>query len=520
LSCEFHPTNDLSKFYTDETVTDSERNKSLPGMDIINGIFSSRILSYLLLGYAISILVVVIMIVLENRSPLKTISWILVLLLLPGLGFLFYIFFGQNFRKEKIIARKGMRNQHRLHYLAHSQIIQLTEGNLKGNEIASDTTGIVRLLLNNSSSIVTSGNDVTFLNNGKDKFEALLRELNNAQKFIHLEYYIFEEDNIGYQIKQILKEKARAGVEVRLIVDDVGSWKLKRSFFDEMNEAGVEAYSFLPVRFPLLTSKVNYRNHRKIVVIDGRVGFIGGYNIADRYKDGDMKSYGIWRDTHIMIRGSAVNSLQSIFLTDWFFVSETELTDPGYFPVSEPVNNKVIQIVASGPDSDWPAIMMGIFHTIVRARDYLYIATPYFMPSESVLFALKTAALSGVDVRIIIPEKSDAFITLLCSRSYIRELLEAGVQVYFYQKGFLHAKTIVCDDKISIVGSANMDFRSFEQNFEATAFIYDKATAQEMKETFLEDQRNSEIILLPEWIERPYIEKVKESFARLFSPLL
>jgi cardiolipin synthase len=221
-----------------------------------------------------------------------------------------------------------------------------------------------------------------------------------------------------------------------------------------------------------------------------------------------------------MIQGDAVNSLQSIFLTDWYFVSQTELTDPKYFPASKPVSNKVMQIVASGPDSDWPAIMMGIFHTIASARDYLYIATPYFLPSESVLFALKTAALSGVDVRIIIPEKSDAFITLLCSRSYIREMLEAGVQVYFYQKGFLHAKTVVADDKISIVGSANMDFRSFEQNFEATAFIYDKDTAQEMKATFFKDQSDSEIILLPEWMERPYIEKVKESFARLFSPLL
>ena len=489
-------------------------------MDLIQGVFASHIWPYVLLGYAISILVVVILIVLENRSPLKTISWVLVLLLLPGLGFLFYIFFGQNFRKEKIIARKGMRNHHRLNYLAHSQIIQLTDGSFKGNNIASDPTGIVRLLLNNSSSVVTSGNEVTFLNNGKAKFEALLRELQHAREFIHLEYYIFEEDNIGNRVKEILKKKAKEGVEVRLIVDDVGSWKLKAAFFEEMRGAGIEAYSFLQVRFPLLTSKVNYRNHRKIVVIDGRVGFIGGYNIADRYKDGDPKNYGIWRDTHIMVRGNAVNSLQSIFLTDWYFVSSTELTDARYFPTAKPLNDKVMQIVASGPDSDWPAIMMGIFQVIVSARDYLYIATPYFMPSESVLFALKTAALSGVDVRMIIPKKSDAFITLLCSKSYIREMLEAGVQVYFYQKGFLHAKTMVADDKISIVGSANMDFRSFEQNFEATAFIYDQAVAQEMKDTFLKDQRDSEIVLLPEWIDRPYVEKVKESFARLFSPLL
>jgi cardiolipin synthase len=489
-------------------------------MNLLNAFFTNNVLPFILVGYAVSILVVVILIVLENRSPLKTISWVLVLLLLPGLGFIFYIFFGQNFRKEKIIARKGLRNHYRLNYMAHSQIKQLANGALNGNEIAKEPTGIVRLLLNNSRAVITTGNEVTFLHNGRDKFEALLRELKKARNFIHLEYYIFAEDNIGNQVKEILKEKASKGVEVRLIVDDVGSWELKSTFFDEMWDAGVEVYSFLEVRHPLLTSKVNYRNHRKIVVIDGLVGFIGGYNIADRYKDGNTASYGIWRDTHIMIKGDAVNALQSVFLTDWYFVSQTELIEAKYFPPGKPVGNKVMQIVSSGPDSDWPGIMMGIFQTIVTARDYVYVATPYFMPNESVLLALKVAALSGVDVRVIIPQKSDAFITLLCSRSYIREMLEAGVQIYFYQKGFLHCKTMVADDKISIVGSANMDFRSFEQNFEASAFIFNKDTAQEMKETFLKDQRDSEIILLPEWIDRPHIEKVKESFARLFSPLL
>ncbi len=489
-------------------------------MEVINRVLTSDILPYILLGYAISILVVVILIVLENRSPLKTISWVLVLLLLPGMGFILYIFFGQNFRKEKIIARKGLRNHHQLNYLAHSQIKQLADGVFGDKEITREPTGIVRLLLNSSSAIVTTGNEVTFLNNGQEKFDALLKALADAKHFIHLEYYIFSEDKIGNQVKEILKEKAVLGVEVRLIVDDVGSWELKKPFFNELREAGIEVYPFLEVRFPLLTSRVNYRNHRKIVVIDGHVGFIGGYNVADRYKDGDASTYGIWRDTHIMIEGDAVNSLQSTFLIDWYFVSQIELTESRYFPPTGVRGDKAIQIVGSGPDSDWPGIMMGIFHILVSARDYVYIETPYFMPSEGVLLALKVSALSGVDVRIIIPGKSDAFITMMCSRSYIRELLEAGVQVYFYRKGFLHSKTIVADDKIGIVGSANMDFRSFEQNFEATAFIYDKEASCEMKKAFFRDQADSEIILLPEWVDRPYIEKVKESFARLFSPLL
>ncbi|MFW5753631.1 MAG: cardiolipin synthase [Marinilabiliaceae bacterium] len=490
-------------------------------MFFLSNIFTSSVLPVILAGYAISILVVVVLIVLENRSPLKTISWILVLLLLPGLGFLLYIFFGQNFRKEKIIARKGLRNHHRLNYLAHSQIQQLTGGELDSSEVKIGVTGTVRLLLNNSSAIVTSCNDISFFHRGRDKFKALIGELEKAKRFIHLEYYIFAEDNIGTTIKNILKKKASQGVEVRLIVDDVGSWELKQSFFDEMEQAGVEAYSFLKVRFPLLTSKVNYRNHRKIVIIDGHTGFIGGYNIADRYKDGEKSRYGIWRDTHIMIKGDAVNSLQSVFLTDWYFVSQTELTETKYFPAHKPASeSKIMQIAASGPDSDWAGIMMGIFQVITTARDYLYIATPYFMPNESVLMALKVSALSGVDVRVIIPERSDAVVALLCSRSYIRELLEAGVQIYFYKKGFLHCKTLVADDKTSIVGSANMDFRSFEQNFEVSAFIYDEETALELKKTFLKDQAESEIVLLPEWMDRSYLEKAKESFARLFSPLL
>ncbi len=480
----------------------------------------SNLWPLLIVAYAISILVVVILIVLENRSPLKTISWALVLLLLPGLGFLLYIFFGQNFRKEKIIARKGLQNHDKLSYLAHAQVTKLSEGRLFEETAVKKAPNLVRLLLNNSSAVVTIGNRLKLYHNGDAKFTALIRELRKARHFIHMEYYIFEEDKIGNEIKSILKEKAAEGVAVRLIVDDVGSWELKQSFFDEMWAAGIEAYSFLQVRFPLLTSKVNYRNHRKIVVIDGLTGFLGGINIADRYRDGSASSYGIWRDTHMMIRGDAINSLQSVFLTDWYFVSQTELTDPRYFPSHKPLGDQVIQIVSSGPDSDWAGIMMGIFKAIVSATDYVYIETPYFMPSESVLLALKIAALGGVDVRILIPEKSDAVIPHLCSKSYIREMLEAGVQFYFYRKGFLHSKTIVVDDVLSIIGSANMDFRSFEQNFETTAFIYDARTATDMRKTFLQDQGHSNIILLPEWLDRPHYEKAKESFARLFSPLL
>jgi cardiolipin synthase len=464
---------------------------------------------FLILAYAISILLVVVVIILENRSPLKTIAWSMVLLMLPGLGIIFYVFFGQNYRKEKIIARKGLKNHENLISLAKAQIANLSDGNLLSNNSAKRKRNIVQLLLNNSNSIFTIGNKVKILQNGRETFDAMLESIENATKYIHLVYYIFEDDMIG----------AKAGVEVRMIVDDVGSWELKKPFFNELRSAGIQVESFLQVRFPWLTSKVNYRNHRKILVVDGEVGFMGGINIADRYLNGS-KEYGIWRDTHMMIEGDAVNSLQAIFLIDWYFVSQNELADLKYFPSRTPVGNKAMQIVASGPDSDWPAIMMGIFEAIASADSYVYIATPYFMPSESVLMAIKSAALGGVDVRILIPSKSDAFVTLLSSRSYIRELLESGVKVYKYEKGFLHSKTIIVDDLIGSIGSANMDFRSFEQNFEVTSFVYDEEFALQLKGIYMEDLRNSSPIILEEWVKRSVWEKTKESFARLFSPLL
>jgi cardiolipin synthase len=469
--------------------------------------------------YVVSILFVVLVTILENRNPVKTISWVLVLILLPVIGFIFFIFFGQNLRKEKIIARKGLRNHENLSRLAHAQITQITEGEKFSSPKIEEKRNLISLLLNNSNAVVTIGNQIDILNNGIPTFEAIFAELKKATQFIHLEYYIFSEDIIGRKVKALLKEKAAQGIEVRLIVDDVGSWQLKNDFFEEMWSSNIQTYSFLQVRFPSFTSKVNYRNHRKIVIVDGQIGFLGGINIADRYLYGSEK-LGIWRDTHLRIEGDAVNTLQTIFLTDWFFVCQTELSNPKYFPTKPPTGNKLVQIVASGPDTDWPGIMMGIFQAVASAKKYVYIATPYFMPSESVLMALKTAAMGNIDVRILIPEKSDAFITHLSSHSFIREMLDANVKFYFYQKGFLHSKVMIVDDIVSMVGSANMDFRSFEQNFEVSAFVFDKETALELKKTFKNDLTDSRLIILEDWINRSKKEKIKESFARLVSPLL
>ncbi|MCU4177011.1 cardiolipin synthase [Carboxylicivirga sp. N1Y90] len=485
--------------------------------------FLDNLSPYLIMGlklaYVFTILVVIVLIMLENRSPLKAISWILVLLLLPGLGIIFYIFFGQNLRKEKIIRRKGLKNHDLITSIAHSQSHKLADGSLGDNKELGRNKKLVQLFLNNSSSIVTIGNTVKVLNNGKATFEAIIAAIKKAEKFIHLEFYIFEDDLIGNQILDVLKEKARGGVEVRLIVDDVGSWELKKPFYKNLQSYGIEIYSFLRVRFPLFTSKVNYRNHRKIVVVDGEIGFVGGLNVANRYIDGHP-SYGIWRDMHLEVKGDAVNALQSAFLIDWYFVSQNDIAEEFYFPPKLPEGDKIMQIVTSGPDTDWPGIMMGYYQAISMAQDYVYITTPYFMPGETVLLALKSAALGGVDVRIMIPEKSDAYFTALCTKSYIREMTVSGVKFYFYQKGFLHSKMMVVDDQVCTVGTTNMDFRSFEQNFEVNAFMYSEETSKELKGYFMEDLKESRLINLKEWRKRPLWQKTKESFARLFSPLL
>ncbi|MCU4163152.1 cardiolipin synthase [Carboxylicivirga caseinilyticus] len=487
-------------------------------MDFVDTI-SPTLITIVKAAYFFTMLVIIVLIMHENRSPLKAISWILVLLLLPGLGIIFYIFFGQNLRKEKIIARKGLKNHDLLTSIAHSQSHKLAEGEMNDHPELGRNMKLVQLLLNNSSSIVTIGNRVKVLNNGRATFDAIIEALKKAKKFIHLEFYIFDLDAIGNQILEMLKEKAREGVEVRFLVDDVGSWELKKDFFKGLQKDGIEAYSFLQVRFPTFTAKVNYRNHRKIVVVDGEIGFVGGLNVANRYIEGHP-NYGIWRDMHLQVMGDAVNALQTVFLTDWYFVSQKDIAERFYFPPKEPIGDKVMQIVASGPDTDWPGIMMGLYQAISMAQKYVYITTPYFMPSESVLLALKAAALGGVDVRILIPEKSDAYFTALCTKSYIKEMLESEVKFYYYQPGFLHSKMMVVDDQLCVIGTANMDFRSFEQNFEVNAFIYNEDTAKEVKGYFMDDLMESNKIILSQWIKRPLWQKTKESFARLFSPLL
>lgn len=469
--------------------------------------------------YIVTLIFTFILIIQQKGDPLKTISWLLVIFLLPVIGIILYFFFGKNYRKEKIFSRKGLIDLEHIKLLSDDQFMNLHQKRILKNDRLRSKTNIVKLLLNSSKSLLTENNKVSVLQNGIATFESIIHALENAKHHIHMEYYIIEDDHIGNLIRRLLIKKAGEGVEVRFIYDDVGCWSLPKRFIDSMTDAKIDIYPFLPVRFPLLTNKINYRNHRKIIVVDGKIGFIGGLNIADRYLQNN-ESTGIWRDTHLRLEGESVGSLQTIFLVDWYFVSEEIIQGDAYLPKHESNDHHLVQITASGPDSDWASIMQAYFAAIASAHTSIYISTPYFMPNESILTALKTASLSGLDVRILLPFKSDSKIVYWSSRSYVSELLEAGIRIYFYLKGFPHSKLLLVDGILCSVGTANMDIRSFDQNFEVSALIYDEKITIEQEKLYLLDLENSIEITRKDWEDRSRWDEVKESVARVFSPLL
>jgi cardiolipin synthase len=303
-----------------------------------------------------------------------------------------------------------------------------------------------------------------------------------------------------------------------LLYDDVGSWHVPNRFFDEMKRAGMEVEAFLKVRFPQFTGKVNYRNHRKLTIIDGRVGYIGGMNIALRYMKG--VPWGVWRDTHLRVEGKAVYGLQTAFLLDWYVVTQRLINQTVYFPEVQSGGRALMQIVTCDPIGEWHEIMQGLLMAILNARKYFYIETPYLLPTDPIIVALRTAALSGVDVRVMIPERGDARFIHLGTLSYLDELMRAGVKIYLYRKGFLHSKLMVSDDAFSTVGSTNVDFRSFEHNFEVNAFMYDTRSARALKALFMQDQKEAVLLTEKQWAMRPWYQKVEESVVRLMAPLL
>ncbi len=470
--------------------------------------------------YILTIIFMVILVIQQRGDPMKTIAWLLVVTFIPLLGIALYFYFGKNYRKEKIFSRKELADSEQIKMLTKYQPSDKADKGYWPDDAIAEKAHIMKMLYNSDKVLLTEHNRVKILVNGKVTFEHIIEELEKAQDHIHLEYYIIEDDQIGNEIRRILIRKAREGVEVRVIYDDIGCWSLSNEYLRSMKEAGIRVFPFMPVRFPFFTNKINYRNHRKIIVIDGKVGFVGGLNIADRYISGS-EELGPWRDTHLKIEGEAVYSLQSVFLLDWYFVCKRNIHDQDkYFPPVEITDRRLMQIVASGPDSDWASIMQTFFSAIATAQSYIYISTPYFLPNESILTALRTAALSGVDVRLLLPVNSDSKLVTWSSFSYIGQLLDAGINVYLYRKGFTHSKLMMVDDVFCSIGTANMDIRSFDQNFEVNALIYDQRMTAAVRNIFMNDIKDLKCIDAAEWEQRPRWVVFRESVARVFSPLL
>ena len=471
-------------------------------------------LNIIFILYQIIAIIAVIHVIMDNRQPAKTMAWALVIWFVPVVGIVFYLFFGVNTRKERHVSERSM-NQ-----LTKRSMLEFAEQ--QNLHLPEKHKPLIDLFINQNLSLPFKDNKMEAYTDGYQFFPALLAAIHEAKNHIHIDMYIFAEDALGCLVADALIAKAQEGVEVKLIYDDVGCWNVSHRFFERMREEGIEVVSFLPVRFPSFTSKVNYRNHRKIIVIDGTVGFIGGMNIALRYVKGTGTMP--WRDTMLKVTGGAVYALQRAFLVDWYFVDRTLLSDRKYYPPMtgshQTVNNCLAQVVTSGPVTPYPEIMHGFVRVILGARRYLYLETPYFMPNDSILFALKTAALAGVDVRVLCPMYSDARFVEWASRSYLREVVEAGVQVSLYKAGFLHSKLMVCDDSITTCGSTNLDFRSFENNFEANIFFYDEGIALRMKKVFMNDLEQSvSLTEIPSRMHGSFLMRLWESVTRMLSPL-
>ena len=475
----------------------------------------------ILIIYATTIVGTMVAVLMDNRQPAKTMAWMLVLIFLPLVGIVLYYFFGQNTRKEKYISQRS------LDQLTKRSMLSFVEQ--RNLQLPTKHNALIQQFTQQNWALPFKDNSVDIYTDGYSFFTSLLKAIGRAHHHIHLSTYIFDDDPLGQLIADALIDKAREGIEVRLIYDDVGCWRVPAAFFERMRVGGVDVHAFMPVHFPAFTSKVNYRNHRKLCIIDGTTGFIGGMNIAMRYLRGTAQTP--WRDTHLQVRGGAVYGIQRAFLVDWYFVDRSLISGAEYYPPTtslpqttaepQPLSACLAQVVTSSPIAQWPDIMQGYVRILLEAQHYVYMETPYFLPTEPILFAMRTAALAGVDVRLMVPTHPDSKLLEWASRSYLVETLDAGVKVYLYDAGFNHSKLLVADDSLCTCGSTNIDFRSFENNFEANIFFYDETMALRMKKVFLDDQEHCRLIDPQTDISnRPFTTRLWESIVRLLSPLL
>ncbi|WP_090087752.1 cardiolipin synthase [Lentibacillus persicus] len=456
---------------------------------------------------------------LERKDASSTWAWLMVLLFIPIAGFLLYLIFGRRISGQRIFTW-DTKSKLGVKFKVQEQLRDLEEDNFHyKNEDLAEYKDLYYLHLRNDDAIFTQDNSVKIFTDGQEKFEQLIEDLNNAEDHIHLLYYILRHDRLGKRVGDILMRKAKQGLEVRVLYDDMGSRKISKKFLRRLRRTGVEIESFFPASIPKINLKINYRNHRKLAIIDGKIGYIGGFNIGDEYL-GQNQKFGYWRDTHLRISGGAVMNMQTRFILDWNQASRNDIIYDDRYYTFEPSGDVGIQIVSSGPDSDWEQIKNGYIKMIMSAKEYVYIQTPYFIPDDSLQDTLRIAALSGIDVKIMIPNKPDHPFVYWATLSYIGDLLKAGAEVYVYQNGFLHAKTIIVDGKIASVGTANIDVRSFRLNFEVNAFLYDQGLSERLLAAFQDDIALSTQMTDKLYRKRSLGVRFKESISRLLSPIL
>lgn len=472
--------------------------------------------------YLVCLVLVCLRIIFETHSSTKTLAYLLLCIFIPVFGMLFYLAFGINYWRKKLYVSKIDEDDKLLEDLK-KKILYYNNASVKPEDlVGKDNAELATMLIKDLRSPLTRHNTIKLLLNGEEKFPEMIQAMQEAKHHIHMEYYIFEQDEIGTTLIELLIQKAKEGVEVRVMYDDFGSPSIKKKIEKRMEEAGVEIHPFHKVHFYLLANRINYRNHRKIVVIDGQTGFVGGINVSDKYIN-NKKDKLYWRDTHIRIDGPGVYYLQYLFFADWNFCCKKTLLKPENIYFGEKTVAKgdtLVQIVGSGPDSMQPLVLFSILQAIYLAKEEILIVTPYLIPGDNIIDALRIAASSGLSVKLLVPGVSDSRLVNAASKANYNDLLQAGVEIYLYQKGFVHSKTLVMDGKLSMVGTANMDYRSFELNFEVNAIIYDKPFAKQMRDVFFDDLKHAIKLDAEEWYKRPIYAKLSERVARLFSPCL
>ncbi|MEO0528588.1 MAG: cardiolipin synthase [Bacteroidota bacterium] len=463
----------------------------------------------LIILYVLVAITIVISLLVNGMRPSKTLAWLLAIFTIPVGGILLYLMLGRNRRKNKLLR------------LNKSDFVDSMVSMINGlNPVDGKYRKIQYLIQKNCNFPATNHNHLLVLKDGKTTFEAIFDALENAKTSIHLQYYIYEEGELADSLLSLFMKKVKEGVKIRMIYDGIGSFSLSRSYINTLKEIGVEVYPFLPFRFGRFLSSLNYRNHRKIIVVDGEIAFTGGINISDKYVKGDP-SLGQWHDMHLRLKGTSAYYLNTLFAMDWYLVNKKRIKAvvPNRIDM-DACQNKTVQIVSSGPDDDFPTIEQVYASMINEAHQYLYITNPYIIPGQAILKSLQTAALSGVDVRLLISEHADSKLVNWSVRSYFESMLKSGIRIYLFPDGFLHSKIIVSDDAISTIGTANIDVRSFEQNYEVNAIVYDEDFAVLLRDDFLKDTHKSKELNYAEYIHRPLRYKLKEGAAKIFSPIL